>query len=90
MDTFVMATDRNIRRDIADSFIARPELGQITTADLSRIEARASWSPRACVAFSTLSLLLRLKEMLGRIFRRPKTSALIQSRAAYRNRRHVP
>ena len=88
MNTF--AIDQSIVREITRSFSASRELGQKTTADLSRVEARASWSPRACVAFSTLSLLLRLKEMLGRIFRRPKTSALIQSRAAYRNRRHVP
>lgn len=67
MNTFAIATGQNITREITDLFIASPELGQTTTADLSRIEARASWSPRACVAFSTLSLLVRLKEMLSRI-----------------------
>jgi hypothetical protein len=79
MDTFATATDQNIAREITDSFIASPELGQTTTADLSKVEARASWSPRACVAFSTLSLLIDLKEMLSRIFRWPKHKAKITS-----------
>jgi hypothetical protein len=79
MDTCAIATDQNIACEITDSFIASPEPGQTTTSDLSRVEARASWSPRACVAFSTLSLLVRLKEMLSRI-----------NRDRYRSRRHAP
>ena len=105
MDTLAIATDRNIVREITNRFIARPELGQTTTADrsradpsmvdlsradLSRVEARASWSPRACVAFSTLSLLVRLKEMLSRIFLWPKDDAATQNRDLYRSRRHGP
>lgn len=90
MDTFAIATDQNIAREITDSFIVSPKFGQTTTADLSRFEARASWSPRACVAFSTLSLLVRLKEMLSRIVLWPKDNATIQNRDAYGGRRHAP
>jgi hypothetical protein len=67
MDTNAMATDQKFARRMTDSFIASSRLGHTTAADLTRVEARASWSPRACVAFSTLSLLTDLKEMLSRI-----------------------
>jgi hypothetical protein len=90
MDTLTIPTDQNIAREITHSFTASPDLGQTTTADLSRVEARASWSPRACVAFSTLSLLVRLKEMLSRIVLWPKHNALVQNRDAFRSRRRAP
>ena len=38
MDTLAIATDRNIVREITNRFIARPELGQTTTADRSRAD----------------------------------------------------
>jgi hypothetical protein len=79
MDTFAMATEQNIAREITDSFIASPDLGQAAATDLSRVEARASWSPRACVAFSTLSLVIDLKEKLSRIVRWAIDKARINS-----------
>jgi hypothetical protein len=90
MDTFAIATDRNTAPEITESFIVSPEVGQTTREDLSRVEARASWSPRACVAFSTLSLLASLKEMLSWIVLWPKDNATIKNPDAYRSRRPAP
>ena len=44
MDTLAIATDRNIVREITNRFIARPELGQTTTADRSRADPPRSIS----------------------------------------------
>jgi hypothetical protein len=90
MDTFSIPANEDFEGEAIDSFLASPEVREKTTAHLSRVEAMTSWSPRACVAFSALSLLLRLREMLSRIALWMRDITRVQKRDANRSSRRTP
>lgn len=93
MKTFPTTTNQDVECESVNSlnsFIGSRKVRERTAAYFPGVESRVACSPRACIAFSALSLVLRLREMLSRLVLRVRDSAAVQNYDATRSRRHMP